>query len=170
HSEMISDGILPLVERGVINGRNKSVHPRRIVAGFAVGTQALYDFMDDNPAVAMLDIGYVNDPNVIRRNPKVVAINSAIEVDLTGQVCADSIGTRMYSGVGGQMDFMRGAALSAEGKPILALPSVTRQGVSRIVPTLRTGAGVVTTRAHVHWVVTEHGAVFLRGKNLRQRA
>ncbi len=170
HSEMFSDGILPLVERGVVNGRRKAVHPGKIVAGFAVGTQRLYDFMDDNPAVAMLDIGYVNDPNVIRRNPKVVAINSAIEIDLTGQVCADSIGTKMYSGVGGQMDFLRGAAISTGGKPVLAMPSVTSKGVSRIAPLLKPGAGVVTTRAHVHWVVTEYGAVNLRGKNLRQRA
>ena len=170
HSEMFSDGVLPLVARGVVNGRRKTVHPGKVVAGFAMGTKALYDFLDDNPAVAMLDIGYVNDPNVIRRNPKVVAINSAIEIDLTGQVCADSIGTRMFSGVGGQMDFLRGAAISVGGKPVIAMPSVTSKGISRIVPLLKPGAGVVTTRAHVHWVVTEYGAVFLRGKNLRQRA
>jgi acyl-CoA hydrolase len=170
HSEMFSDGILPLVERGIVNGRKKAVHPGRIVGGFAMGTQRLYDFLHDNPAVAMLDIGYVNDPNVIRRNPKVVAVNSAIEIDLTGQVCADSIGTRMYSGIGGQMDFLRGAAISVGGKPILALPSVTGKGISRITPILKPGAGVVTTRGHVHWVVTEYGAVYLRGKNLRQRA
>lgn len=170
HTEMFADGLLPLVQRGVINGRRKAVHPGKVVAGFVVGSRAAYDFLDDNPQVAMLDIGYVNDPNVIRRNPKVVAINSAIEVDFTGQVCADSIGTRMWSGVGGQMDFLRGAALSPGGKPILALPSVTAKGISRIVPLLKPGAGVVTTRAHVHWVVTEHGAVNLYGKNLRQRA
>lgn len=170
HTEMFADGLLPLVARGVINGRRKAVHPGKVVAGFVVGSRAVYDFLDDNPQVAMLDIGYVNDPNVIRRNPKVVAINSAIEVDLTGQVCADSIGTRMWSGVGGQMDFLRGAALSPGGKPIIALPSTTAKGISRIVPLLKPGAGVVTTRAHVHWVVTEYGAVNLYGKNLRQRA
>ncbi|MEY4672296.1 MAG: hypothetical protein RL148_80 [Planctomycetota bacterium] len=170
HTEMFSDGVLRLVERGVITGRMKKVHPGKIVAGFAMGTRRLYDFMDDNPMVSMLDIGYVNDPSVIRRNPRVVAINSAIEIDLTGQVCADSIGTTMFSGVGGQMDFLRGASLSPGGKPILALPSTTSKGISRIVPILKPGAGVVTTRAHVHWVVTEHGAVDLRGRNLRQRA
>lgn len=170
HTEMFSDGVLRLVERGVINGRKKAIHPGKIVAGFVMGTRAVYDFLDDNPQVAMLDIAYVNDPHVIRRNPKVAAINSAIEIDLTGQVCADSIGTRMWSGVGGQMDFLRGASLSPGGKPILALPSTTSSGLSRIVPLLKPGAGVVTTRAHVQWVVTEHGAVNLRGKNLRQRA
>ncbi|MCU0866016.1 MAG: 4-hydroxybutyrate CoA-transferase [Planctomycetes bacterium] len=170
HTEMFSDGVLRLVERGVITGRQKKVHPGKLVAGFAMGTRRLYDFLDDNPQVAMLDISYVNDPGVIRRNPKVVAINSAIEIDLTGQVCADSIGTKMWSGVGGQMDFLRGASLSPGGKPILALPSQTGRGISRITPMLKPGAGVVTTRAHVHWVVTEFGAVDLRGKNLRQRA
>lgn len=170
HTEMFSDGVLRLVERGVITGRHKKVHPGKLVAGFAIGSRRLYDFLDDNPEVAMLDIGYVNDPGVIRRNPKVVAINSAIEIDLTGQVCADSIGTQMWSGVGGQMDFLRGASLSPGGKPILALPSQTGKGISRITPLLKPGAGVVTTRAHVHWVVTEYGAVDLRGKNLRQRA
>jgi acyl-CoA hydrolase len=170
HTEMFADGVLRLVERGVITGRMKAVHPGKIVAGFVVGTRRVYDFLDDNPQVAMLDIGYVNDPNVIRRNPKVAAINSAIEIDLTGQICADSIGTKMWSGVGGQMDFLRGAALSPGGKPIIAMRSVTNRGATRIVPMLKPGAGVVTTRAHVHWVVTEHGAVDLRGKNLRQRA
>jgi 4-hydroxybutyrate CoA-transferase len=170
HTEMFSDGLLPLVERGVVTGRRKRVHPGKIVAGFAMGSRRLYDFLDDNPGIAMLDIGYVNSPNVISRNPDVVAINSAIEVDLTGQVCADSIGTRMWSGVGGQMDFLRGAAMSPGGKPVIALPSTTSSGISRITAVLKPGAGVVTTRAHVHWVVTEHGAVDLRGKNLRQRA
>ncbi|HEU4419981.1 MAG TPA: acetyl-CoA hydrolase/transferase C-terminal domain-containing protein [Planctomycetota bacterium] len=170
HTEMFADGVLRLVERGVITGQNKAVHPGKLVAGFVVGSRRVYDFLDDNPQVAMLDIGYVNDPTVIRRNPKVTAINSAIEIDLTGQVCADSIGTRMWSGVGGQMDFLRGAALSPGGKPIIAMPSVTSRGISRIVSMLKPGAGVVTTRAHVHWVVTEFGAVDLRGKNLRQRA
>lgn len=170
HTEMFADGVLRLVEMGVITGRMKAVHPGKLVAGFVVGSRAVYDFLDDNPQVAMLDIGYVNDPNVIRRNPRVTAINSAIEIDLTGQVCADSMGTRMWSGVGGQMDFLRGAALSPGGKPIVALRSITTRGSSRIVPLLKPGAGVVTTRAHVHWVVTEHGAVNLRGKNLRERA
>ena len=170
HTEMFSDGLIDLVERGVVNGKFKRIHPGKIVAGFVLGTLRVYDFIDDNPLVAMLDIGYVNDTSVIRRNPKVTAINSAVEVDLTGQVCADSIGTRMISGVGGQMDFMRGAAQSQGGKPIIALPSQTTQGISRIVSALKTGAGVVTTRAHVHHVVTEYGSVNLHGKNLRQRA
>jgi 4-hydroxybutyrate CoA-transferase len=170
HSEMLSDGIVDLVEKGVITGEEKVLHPGKIVAGFALGTRRLYDFLDDNPAVSMLDIGYVNDSAVIRRNPRVTAINSAIEVDLTGQVCADSIGDLQYSGVGGQMDFIRGASLSEGGKPIIALPSVTTSGASRIVSFLKPGAGVVTTRAHVHFVVTEHGIADLFGKNLRQRA
>jgi 4-hydroxybutyrate CoA-transferase len=170
HSEMISDGVVELVEKGVITGEAKRVHPGKVVAGFALGTRRLYDFLDDNPLVAMLDVAYVNDAAVIRRNPKVAAINSAIEVDFTGQVCADSIGEVPYSGIGGQMDFIRGAALSEGGKPIIALPSVTSAGEGRIVAALRHGAGVVTTRAHVHYVVTEHGIADLFGKNLRQRA
>jgi len=170
HTEMFSDGVIPLVEKGVINGRLKAKHPGRMVAGFVMGTKKLYDFIDDNPQVLMLDIAYVNDTAVIRRNPKVTAVNSAIEVDLTGQVCADSIGTRQYSGVGGQMDFIRGASLSEGGKPIIALPSTTKSGESKIVPFLKTGAGVVSTRAHVHYIVTEHGVANLYGKNLRQRA
>jgi len=170
HTEMISDGVVDLVEKGVVTGEAKRVHPGKIVAGFALGSRKLYDFIDDNPLVAMLDMAYVNDTAVIRRNPKVTAINSAIEVDITGQVCADSIGDRQYSGVGGQMDFIRGAALSEGGKPIIALPSVTATGESRIVSMLKPAAGVVTTRAHVHFVVTEHGIADLFGKNLRQRA
>lgn len=170
HTEMFSDGLIPLVEAGVVTNEAKRVHPGKIVSGFVMGTRRLYDFIDDNPMVAMLDIAYVNDTAVIRRNPRVTAINSAIEVDLTGQICADSIGTFQFSGVGGQMDFIRGASLSEGGKPILALPSVTGRGVSRIVPFLNPGAGVVTTRAHVHYVVTEHGVADLYGKNLRQRA
>lgn len=170
HSEMFSDGVVELVEKGVITGEEKKTHPGKLVSGFVNGTRRLYDFVDDNPLVSMLDMSYVNDTATIRKNPKVTAINSAIEVDLTGQVCADSIGERQYSGVGGQMDFIRGAALSEGGKPIIALPSTTRSGKSRIVPFLAQGAGVVTTRAHVHWVVTEYGAVSLFGKNLRQRA
>lgn len=170
HTEMFSDGLIPLVEQGVITGEEKKKHPGKIVAGFVMGTKRLYDFVDDNPMVAMLDIGYVNDTAVIRRNPKVTAINSAIEVDLTGQVCADSIGTRQFSGVGGQMDFIRGASLSDGGKPVIALPSRTGRGQARIVPFLQPGGSVVTTRAHVHYIVTEYGVANLYGKNLRQRA
>lgn len=170
HSEMVSDGIIDLVRRGVIDGSRKRIHPGKIVATFALGTRRIYDFIDDNPLVGLLDVAYVNDPTVIRRNPKVTAINSAIEVDLTGQVCADSIGSRIYSGVGGQMDFMRGAAQSEGGKPIIALPSTTRDGISRIASALQPGAGVVTTRAHVHYVVTEYGVAELHGKGLRERA
>jgi acyl-CoA hydrolase len=170
HTEMLPDGVVDLVEKGVITGEAKRVHPGKIVAGFALGTRKLYDFLDDNPLVAMLDIAYVNDAAVIRRNPRVTAVNSAIEVDLTGQVCADTIGDLQYSGVGGQMDFIRGAALSEGGKPIIALPSVTATGESRLVSALKPGAGVVTTRAHVHFVVTEQGIADLWGKNLRQRA
>jgi acyl-CoA hydrolase len=170
HTEMFSDGLIPLFESDIINNKYKAIHPNRTVAGFALGSRALYDYVDDNPAFAFLDIDYVNEPHVIRRNPKVVAINAAIEVDITGQVCADSIGTYQYSGVGGQMDFMRGAALSEGGKPIIALTSRTAKGVPRIVPFLKPGAGVVTTRAHVHYIVTEYGSAFLFGKNLRQRA
>ncbi len=170
HTEMLSDGIIDLVEKDVINNRKKRIHPNKSVSSFAVGTRKLYNYIDDNPSFAFLDIDYVNDPHVIRRNPKVIAINSAIEVDLTGQVCADSIGEYQYSGIGGQMDFMRGAALSEDGKPIIALTSRTAKGVSRIVTNLKPGAGVVTTRGHVHYVVTEYGVAFLFGKNLRQRA
>jgi acetyl-CoA hydrolase len=170
HSEMFSDGIIDLVEKGVINGRKKLSHKEIIVASFLIGTRRLYDFVDDNPLVAMLPSDYVNDTREIRRNPRVTAINSALEIDMTGQVCADSIGQKYYSGVGGQMDFIRGAALSEGGKPIIALPSTTKNGQSRIVVQLKPGAGVVTTRAHVQYVVTEFGIVNLHGKNLRQRA
>ncbi|MHA7942932.1 acetyl-CoA hydrolase/transferase family protein [Formosa sp. 3Alg 14/1] len=170
HTEMFSEGIVDLVEKGIVNGSQKKVNPYKIVSGFAMGTRRLYDFMDDNPEIEMLDIAYVNDTSVIRQNPKVTAINSAIEIDITGQVCADSIGTRMLSGVGGQMDFMRGAALSEGGKPIIAINSRTLKGVSKIVPTLRVGAGVVTTRAHARYVVTEYGVAEFFGKTLKQRA
>lgn len=170
HTEMFSDGILPLVESGVINGRLKKKHPGKIVSAFALGTKKLYDFIHDNPMVAMLDVAYVNDTSVIRKNDKVTAINSAVEIDLSGQVCADSIGHKIYSGVGGQMDFMRGASLSEGGKPIIAIPSQTAKGVSKITSVLKQGAGVVTTRAHVHYVVTEYGIADLYGKNLSQRA
>lgn len=170
HTEMFSDGLVDLVEKGVVTNAKKRVHPGKIVSSFTMGSRRLYDFVDDNPFVVMLDVAYVNDTDVIRRNQKVTAINSAIEVDITGQVCADSIGTYLYSGVGGQMDFIRGASLSEGGKPIIALPSVTGRGQSRIVSFLKEGAGVVTTRAHVHYVVTEYGIANLYGKNLKQRA
>lgn len=170
HTEMFSDGVIDLVEKGVITNKKKAKHPEKIVAGFVMGSRRLYDFVDDNPMIAMLDIAYVNDTAVIRQNPKVTAINSAVEVDITGQVCADSIGTYHYSGVGGQMDFIRGASLSEGGKPIIALPSTTGKGESKIVPHLKKGAGVVTTRAHVHYVVTEYGVANLYGKNMRERA
>lgn len=170
HTEMCSDGIIDLFEKDIINNKYKNIHPNKTVTGFALGTRRLYDYVDDNPAFQFLDIDYVNDPHVIRRNNKMVAINSAIEIDITGQVCADSIGTYQYSGVGGQMDFMRGAALSEGGKPIIALPSRTNKGISRIVSVLKPGAGVTTTRAHAHYVVTEYGVAYLFGKNLRQRA
>ena len=170
HTEMFSDGIIPLIEKGIITNNYKQNHRGKIVTGFVIGTKKLYDFIDDNPQVVFLDIDYVNDTKVIRANPKTVAVNSAIEIDITGQVCADSIGTYQYSGVGGQMDFMRGAALSDGGKPIIALTSTTNKGESKIVPFLKNGAGVVTTRAHVHYVVTEYGVAYLFGKNLRQRA
>jgi len=170
HTEMCSDGVIDLVEKDVINNKLKKIHPNKSVTSFAIGTRRLYDYVNDNPAFAFLDIDYVNDPHVIRRNNKVIAVNSAIEVDITGQVCADSIGPFQYSGIGGQMDFMRGAALSEGGKPIIALTSRTHKGISRIVPHLKESAGVVTTRGHIHYVVTEYGVAYLYGKNLRQRA
>ncbi|MBD1262732.1 acetyl-CoA hydrolase/transferase family protein [Maribacter polysiphoniae] len=170
HTEMFSEGIVDLVEKGIVNGSQKKTNPYKIVSGFAMGTRRLYDFMDDNPEIEMKDIAYVNDTAVIRQNPKSTAINSAIEIDITGQVCADSIGTRMFSGVGGQMDFMRGSALSEGGKPIIAITSRTGKGVSKIVPMLKQGAGVVTTRAHARYVATEFGIAELFGKNLKQRA
>jgi acyl-CoA hydrolase len=170
HTEMFSDGILPLVEKGVITGQHKVKHRNYLVTGFLYGSQKLYDFVNENPQVRVLDIEYVNDTSVIRRNPKVTAINSCIEVDLSGQVCSDSIGTKIYSGVGGQMDFMRGAALSEGGKPIIALPSTTSNGISRIAGILKPGAGVVTTRAHVQYIVTEYGVAEMFGKSIRERA
>jgi acyl-CoA hydrolase len=171
HTEMFSDRVVDLVESGVITNRLKAVSPGRIVTSFVNGTRRLFDFVHDNPLVAFHPCDWTNDTSVIRRNPKVVAINSAIQVDLTGQVCADSMGHRIYSGIGGQMDFIRGAALSVGGRPIIALPSTAAKGqVSRIVFQLTAGAGVVTTRGHVHWVVTEYGAVNLHGRTLRERA
>lgn len=170
HTEMFSDGLVDLVERGIVTGAYKTIHPGKIVATFVMGTEKVYKFIDDNPMVAMLDVAYVNNPAVIQRNRKVVAINSALEVDLTGQVCADSIGTAPYSGFGGQVDFIRGASLSIGGKPIIALPSRTSGGMRRITSVLKSGAGVVTSRAHVHYVVTEFGAAYLHGKSIRERA
>ncbi|WP_420402075.1 acetyl-CoA hydrolase/transferase family protein [Flagellimonas sp.] len=170
HTEMFSDGVLPLIEQGVITGEDKAVKRGKIVSCFAVGSRKLYDFIDDNPICDFRDSGYTNDTARIRRNPKVTAINSAIEIDLTGQVCADTIGSYQFSGVGGQMDFIRGASLSEGGKPIFAMSAATKKGVSKIVPFLREGAGVTTTRAHVHYVATEYGVVNLYGKNLQQRA
>lgn len=170
HTEMFSDGVLPLIEKGVITNEFKKKHRGKIATGFVLGSRKLYDFVDDNPSVAVLNIDYVNDTSIIRTNPKMTAINSAMEVDITGQVCSDSIGTYHYSGVGGQMDFMRGSALSEGGKPIIALPSMTGTGASKIVATLKPGAGVVTTRAHAHYIVTEYGVADLYGKNMKQRA
>ncbi len=169
HTEMFSDGVVDLILDDVINGNNKKVNRGRAVTTFLVGSKRLYDYVDDNPFIEMKEADYTNNVGIISQNPKVVSINSAIEVDLTGQVCADSIGMRMYSGVGGQMDFIRGASLSEGGKPIIALPSVTKKGRSRIVPFLQPGAGVVTTRAHVHYVVTEYGVANLYGKCVRDR-
>jgi acetyl-CoA hydrolase len=173
HSEMFSDGVIDLVERGIINGERKTLHPGKIVAGFLMGTQRLYDFVHDNPMVELHPTEYVNDPFRIAQNDRMVAINSAIEVDLTGQVCADSIGPRFYSGAGGQVDFLYGVSRSAGGKPIIALPSTANcdgEPASKIVPMLRPGAGVVTTRNHVHFVITEHGIADLYGRSIRQRA
>lgn len=170
HTEMFSDGIIPLIEKGVVTNQHKRKHRGKTVTSFLLGSRKLYDFVDDNPAIIALAIDYVNDTAVIRTNPKVTAINSAIEVDITGQICSDSIGTYHYSGVGGQMDFVRGASLSEGGKPIIALPSSTLKGISRIVPSLKPGAGVVTTRGHAHYIVTEYGVAYLYGKNMRQRA
>lgn len=170
HTEMFSDGVIPLIQNGIINNSKKKIIHGYNVTSFIMGSRKLYDFVDDNPIVKALDINYVNDPYILSQNPKVTAINSAIEIDITGQVCSDSIGTLQYSGIGGQMDFIRGAALSEGGKPIIALPSVTSKGLSRIVPVLKEGAGVVTTRGHIHWVVTENGLVNLFGMNMEQRA
>lgn len=170
HTEMFSDGILPLIEKGIITGEEKVVKQGKIVTCFAVGSQKLYDFVNDNPLVHFKEAAYTNDTAIIRRNPKVTAINSAIEIDLTGQICADTIGNRQYSGVGGQMDFIRGASLSEDGKPIFAMTAATAKGISKITPYLKKGAGITTTRAHVHYVVTEYGVANLFGKNLKQRA
>ncbi|MFO7525206.1 MAG: acetyl-CoA hydrolase/transferase C-terminal domain-containing protein [Ignavibacteriaceae bacterium] len=170
HTEMFSDGIIELVERGIINGEKKTLHPGKIIAGFVLGTRKVYDFIDNNPVIEFHPQEYVNDPFVIAKNNKMVAINSAIEVDITGQICADSIGTKFYSGIGGQVDFIRGAARSEGGKPIIALPSTTKdEKISRIVPMLKQGAGVVTSRGDVHYVVTEYGVAHLFGKTIQER-
>ena len=170
HTEMWSDGMLDLIHCGAIDNSRKAIHPGKTVSGFVTGTKAVYDFINDNPSVIQVDIEYVNNPRNVARNPKATAINSALEIDLTGQVCADSIGCRIISGVGGQMDFIRGATLSEGGKPIIALTSRTKKGVSRIVPMLKEGAGVVTTRAHVHTVITEYGIADLYGRSLGERS
>ena len=171
HTELFSDGVIPLVDAGIINNERKTLHPGKILAGFILGSQKLYDFVDNNPIVEFHPQDYVNDPFVIAQNDRMISINSALEVDLTGQVCADSIGTSFYSGVGGQMDFVYGASRSKGGKPIIALPSTTRNDtITRIVPTLKEGAGVTTSRNHIHYVVTEFGIAGLYGKSIRQRA
>lgn len=170
HTEMFADGVLPLVESGVINGANKKLDKGKMVSTFLMGSQKVYDFIDNNPMVAMMDVGYTNDPFVIAQQPKMTAINSALQVDITGQVCADSLGTKFFSGVGGQIDFIYGASRSEGGKAIIAMPSVTKNGISKIAPILTPGAGCVTTRNHIHWFVTEYGAVNLYGKSLQERA
>ncbi|MEN6469335.1 MAG: acetyl-CoA hydrolase/transferase C-terminal domain-containing protein [Smithella sp.] len=170
HTEMFADGVIGLVEKGVINGANKAIDQGKMVATFLLGSKKLYDYTHQNTQVLMMDVGYTNDPFIIAKNPKVTAINSALQVDLTGQICADSLGTKCYSGVGGQIDFVYGASRSPGGKAIIALPSVTDKGVSKIAPVLLPGAGVVTTRAHAHWLVTEYGAVNLYGRSLQERA
>ena len=170
HTEMFADGVLELVEKGVITGTNKAIDRGKLVSTFLMGSQKVYDFIDDNPMVAMMDVGYTNDPFVIAKNPKMTAINSALQIDLTGQVCADSLGTKFYSGVGGQVDFIYGASLAPQGKAIIAMPSCTNKGGSKIAPVIIEGGGVVTTRPHVHYVVTEFGAVDLYGKSMQERA
>ena len=169
HTEMFSDGVIDLILKDVINGNFKAINPGRALATFLMGSKRLYDYVDDNPFIELRASDYVNDVSIIKQNPKMVAINSAIEVDVTGQVCADSIGSKIYSGVGGQMDYIRGASLSEGGKAIIALPSITKNGISRIVPSLKPGAGVVTTRAHVHYVITEYGIANLYGKTIADR-
>jgi acyl-CoA hydrolase len=165
-----TNGVLPLIEKGVITSEEKEVKTGKLVTCFALGSQKLYDFVDDNPLVHLKEAGYTNVTSIILQKPKVTATNSAIEIDLTGQVCADTIGRYQYSGVGGQMDFIRGASLSEGGKAIIAMPSITSKGFSKIVPYLKEGAGVTTTRAHVHYIATEYGIVNLYGQNLKQRA
>jgi acyl-CoA hydrolase len=168
---LVPDGIIDLIECGALTNARKNIHPHKVIAGFALGTQRLFDFIDNNPIFEFHPTRYANDPFVISQNDRMVAINAAIEVDLTGQVCSDSIGHKMFSGIGGQIDFLRGAARSRGGMPIITLPSTAKGGqCSRIVPALHAGAGVVTSRGDVHYVVTEHGVAYLHGKTLRQRA
>ena len=171
HSEIISDSLIPLIERGVVTGARKTLHPYKVIVGFGLGTRRLYEFVNENPVFEFHSNAYVNNPFVIARNDHMIGINSALEVDLTGQVCSDSMGQSFYSGFGGQVDFVRGVARAKFGKPVIALPATAREGkISRIVPMLKTGAGVVTTRADVHWVATEYGVVDLWGKSVRERA
>ena len=171
HTELLSDNIIPLVESGVVNGRRKTLHPRKLILGFALGTKKLFDFVHENPIFEFHPTSYTNNPILIAQNDRMVAINSALQIDITGQVCADSIGTYFYSGIGGQVDFIRGATRSKGGKPIIAIPSTAKHDtISRIVPTLDPGAGVVTSRGAVHYVVTEFGVAYLHGRSIRQRA
>ena len=170
HTEMFADGVLNLVEKGVITGAKKKLDRGKMVSSFLMGSKRVYDFIDNNPMVAMMDIGYTNDPFIVAQQPKMTAINSALQIDLTGQVCADSLGTKFWSGVGGQIDFVYGASRSKGGKSIIAMPSITKKGVSKIAPVLSHGAGVVTTRSHMHWIVTEYGAVDLYGMPMQDRA
>jgi acetyl-CoA hydrolase len=170
HSEMVSDGVIDLIDKGIINNEKKTIHQGKVILGFVLGTRRIFDYIDNNPIFEFHPSQYTNDPYIISRNDRMVAINSALEVDLTGQVCADSLGYRFYSGIGGQVDFIRGAARSRGGKPIIALPSTARdETISRIVSHLSEGAGVVTSRGDVHWVITEYGAACLHGKTLRER-
>jgi acyl-CoA hydrolase len=171
HTELLSDNIIPLIESGVVNGRLKNLHPRKIILGFCLGTKKLFEFVDDNPSFEFHPNAYTNNPMLIAQNDHMVAINSALQVDITGQVCADSVGTFFYSGIGGQVDFIRGATRSKGGKPIIALPSTAKKDtISRIVPMLNPGAGVVTSRGAVHYIVTEFGVAYLHGRSIRQRA
>jgi 4-hydroxybutyrate CoA-transferase len=171
HSELVSDGVIPLIEAGVLTGARKNFKPRKIILGFALGSKRLFEFVDNNPIFEFHPTAYTNDPPLIARNDKMVAINSALQIDLTGQVCSDSIGNQFYSGIGGQVDFLRGASRSKGGKPIIAISSTAKQGtISRIVPTLDPGAGVVTSRGLVRYIVTEYGIAYLHGKSIRERA
>jgi acyl-CoA hydrolase len=171
HSELVSDGVIPLIEAGVITGRRKTLLPRKIVAGFILGTRDLFGYVNDNPLFELRPNAFTNDPHQIARNDNMVAINSALQIDITGQVCSDSIGQSFYSGIGGQVDFLRGASRSKGGKPIIALPSTAKKGtLSRIVPQLNPGAGVVTSRGLIRYVVTEYGVAYLHGKTIRERA
>ncbi len=170
HTEMFSDGILPLIKKGVITGMRKKLDRGKIVSTFVMGSQKIYNFIDGNPLVAMKDVEYTNDPFIIAQQPRMTSINSAIQIDLSGQVCADSLGERIYSGVGGQIDYVYGASRSRGGKAIIAMPSTTRKGINKIVPALDLGSGAVTTRNHIHWFVTEYGAVNLYGRSLQERA